>query len=68
MRRLLACDDIAELCRLLRPLLSLIDSRVAQPLDYPRLLQQLLRFSHDAQPVKARWAQDFYGQVAEESA
>lgn len=68
LRRLLACDDIAELCRLLRPLLSLIDSRAGEPLDYLRLLQQLLRFSHDPQQVKARWAQDFYGQVAEESA
>lgn len=67
LRRLLACDDIAELCRLMRPLLSLIDSRAGQPLDYQRLLQQLLRFSRDPQPVKARWAQDFYGQVAEES-
>ncbi|GAB3395414.1 type I-E CRISPR-associated protein Cse2/CasB [Azotobacter armeniacus] len=68
LRRLLACDGIAELCRMLRPLLSLIDSRAGQPLDYQRLLQQLLRFSHDPQQVKARWAQDFYGQAAEESA
>lgn len=66
LRRLLACDGIGELCRLLRPLLSLIESRAGQPLDYQRLLQQLLRFSHDPQPVKARWAQDFYGQAAAE--
>ncbi|MGV6474768.1 type I-E CRISPR-associated protein Cse2/CasB [Azotobacter vinelandii] len=66
LRRLLACDDIAELCRLLRPLFSLIDSRAGQPLDYQRLLQQLLRFSRDPQQVKARWAQDFYGQATDE--
>lgn len=66
LRRLLACDGIAELCRVLRPLLALIESRAGQPLDYPRLLRQLLDFSRDPQPVKARWAQDFYGQAAVE--
>ncbi len=66
LRRLLACDDIAELCRLLRPLFALIDSRAGQPLDYQQLLRQLLRFPRDPQPVKARWAQDFYGRIADE--
>lgn len=64
LRRLLACDDLPELCRILRPLFSLIDSKTAQPLDYQRLLGQLRRFSRTEQKikVKAQWAQEFYGQ------
>jgi len=64
LRRLLACDDLAELCRILRPLLSLIDSKVGQGLDYVRLLKQLRRFPFHDQQVRAQWAQEFYGQPA----
>jgi CRISPR system Cascade subunit CasB len=64
LRRLLACDDLSELCRILRPLFSLIDSKAARPLDYLRLLKQLQRFSFNGQQVKAQWAQEFYGQPA----
>ena len=64
LRRLLACDDMPELCRILRPLFSLIDSKASQTLDYTRLLGQLRRFSFNAQQVKAQWAQEFYGQPA----
>lgn len=64
LRRLLACDDLAELCRILRPVLSLIDSRAGQGLDYVRLLKQLRRFPFNAQQVRAQWAQEFYGQSA----
>lgn len=62
LRRLLACDDLPELCRILRSLFSLIDSKAGQPLDYTRLLKQLRRFPFNAQQVKAQWAQEFYGQ------
>lgn len=65
LRRLLACDDLDELCRILRPLLSLIDSKVSQPLDYVRLLKQLQRFSFNTQQVRAQWAQEFYGQATD---
>lgn len=68
LRRVLACDDLPELCRILRPLFSLIDSKVGQPLDFVRLLKQLLRFSHNSQQIKAQWAQEFYGQPLEEAA
>lgn len=61
LRRLLACDDLDELCRILRPLFSLIDSKVGQGLDYIRLLKQLRSFPFDPQRIKAQWAQDFYG-------
>lgn len=63
LRRLLACEDLPELCRILRPLFSLIDSKAGQPLDYTRLLKQLRRFSFSPQQVKAQWAQEFYGQT-----
>lgn len=59
LRRLLACDELAETCRILRPVLTLIDSKVGQPLDYVRLLRQLRFFGHR---TKTQWAQEFYGQ------
>lgn len=67
LRRVLACDDLPELCRILRPLFSLIDSKVGQPLDYIRLLKQLNRYSYNGQQIKAQWAQEFYGQPAAEA-
>ena len=60
LRRLLACDDLAEVCRILRALFSLIDSKVAAPLDFVRILEQLRRFPFARGKVKAQWAQEFY--------
>jgi len=71
LRRLLACDELAEACRILRPILTLIDSKVGQPLDFIRLLKQLRNFYFHGQRVKSQWAQEFYGQsvqVANEEA
>lgn len=71
LRRLLACSDLPEVCRILRPILTLIQSKTGQPLDFVRLLKQLRSFYFDNQRVKAQWAQEFYGQptqVAEEGA
>lgn len=73
LRRLLTCDDLPELCRVLRPVLTLIESRVAHPLDYARLLRQLRAFGRATgsdstqwlQRIKAQWAQEFYGHKAE---
>ena len=61
LRRLLACDDIEELSRIVRPLFSLIQSKVNQPLDYVRLLRQIRFFSNNSQSIKTQWAQEFYG-------
>jgi len=68
LRRLLACHDTEEACRILRPLFSLIYSKVRQPLDYSRLLNQLLKFHWQPERVKAQWAQEFYGYRADEQA
>lgn len=76
LRRLLACNELAELCRVLRPMLTLVESRVTQPLDYAQLLKQLVDFGRAAasgndawlQRIKAQWAQDFYGQKTEAEA
>ncbi len=62
IRRLLACDELTEACRCLRPILALIDSRVGQPLDFVRLLKQLCNLHFNGQRVKTQWAQEFYGQ------
>lgn len=66
LRRLLACNDTAEACRILRPTLKLIESRVAQSLDYSRLLKQLRSFHNDAERIRAQWAQEFYRQPTTE--
>lgn len=63
LRRLLACESIEEVCRILRPLLSLVDSKVNLRLNYAHLLSDLLKFHFDNQRVKVRWAQDFYKQA-----
>lgn len=76
LRRLLACDELAELSRVLRPMLTLMETRVAQPLDYSRLLKQLVDFGRATasgndpwlQRIKAQWAQEFYGQKTEAEA
>lgn len=71
LRRLLASSDLPEVCRILRPILTLIQSKTGQPLDFVRLLKQLRSFYFDSQRIKAQWAQEFYGQptvVAEEGA
>lgn len=60
LRRLLACESIDEICRVLRPLFSLIDAKAAIQLDYAALLQDLCWFNADKQRIKARWAQNFY--------
>jgi len=60
LRRLLACNSVGEVCLVLRPLLSLIDSKFGSTLNYANLLNQLLNFHWREQSVKAEWAQDFY--------
>lgn len=67
LRRLLACDSVPEACRILRPLLGLVESRSSLILNYAGLLWDLLSFGHEdsQQRIKARWAQDFYGKPIE---
>lgn len=62
LRRLLACDNTAEVCRILRPQLTLINSRVSQTIDFIKLLNQLQYFDFDEskQRIRAQWAQGFY--------
>jgi CRISPR system Cascade subunit CasB len=54
LRRLLACDDIDEACRVLRPLFSLIASKAGSPLDYASLLQDLRGFHSDEQRQRVK--------------
>ncbi len=71
MRRLLACEDTAEACRILRPLFALINSKVNRPLDFVRILRQLLKFHWYKKSIRAQWAQEFYARnlpVKEEAA
>jgi CRISPR system Cascade subunit CasB len=65
-RRLLACNTAEEACRILRPLLGLINSW-GIALNYTGLLRDLL-FSRETfnERVKPRWAMDFYRKKEEE--
>lgn len=65
LRRLLACETVDEVCRILRPLFSLIDARAGVTLNYAQLLADLLKFHWDNQRVKTRWAQDFYSHIVD---
>lgn len=60
LRRLLACDDMFEVCEILRPIFSLIASKGGKTLDFVRLLKQLKSFPFDPQDIKSQWAQEFY--------
>jgi CRISPR system Cascade subunit CasB len=60
LRRLLACESVEEVCRILRPLFSLIDANAGVTLNYSQLLADLLKFPWHNQGIKTRWAQDFY--------
>ncbi len=60
LRRLLACDTTEEVCRVLRPLFSLIEAKANVELDYAALLKDLLYFHSYGKDVKARWANNFY--------
>lgn len=62
LRRLLACEEVDEVCRVLRPLFSLISSKANVQLDYAALLRDLRSFHFDEQrqKIKSRWAQNFY--------
>jgi CRISPR system Cascade subunit CasB len=66
LRRLLACESVDEVCRILRPLFSLIDAKAGANLNYAQLLSDLLYFHNNNQRVKTRWAQDFYYRATEE--
>jgi len=64
LRRLLACETTEEVCRVLRPLFSLIGSKAGVSLDYVKLLDNLCHFHFNPQRVKSHWAQDFYRNFA----
>ena len=61
LRRLRACDSSEEACRIVRPMLTLIAAKTRKPLNFARLLKELLRFGGSvSERIKIRWAQDFY--------
>jgi CRISPR system Cascade subunit CasB len=63
LRRLLACTSTTEVCRILRPLLTLMASRGVMP-NFSQVLDQLLWYSGDNQErIRARWANEFYRRV-----
>ncbi len=56
--RLLACQDVKEACRIIRPLLSLLENKDGSSnINYKELLKQLLFFN---ERTKEQWAENFY--------
>lgn len=64
LRRILACDNVVEVCRVLRPILQLICSR-GVGISFEKLLKDLIFFNSDK--TLARWAQDFFGSISKEN-
>lgn len=64
MRRALACSSIEEVVQVLRPMLTLIQSKQKQSLDYAKLLEQLQWFNDR---TRAQWAQEYYRRSPNES-
>lgn len=62
LHRLLNCRDTEELCRLLRKLLSFVDSQKKEKLSYARLLEEVLNFRtpERQQEIKRRWSTDYW--------
>ncbi|NLE25357.1 MAG: type I-E CRISPR-associated protein Cse2/CasB [Clostridiaceae bacterium] len=59
LRRLLACNSIEDAVHVLRPLLSLVQSK-GVPLDYGKLLDELQWFGTYGEKQKLRWANEFF--------
>lgn len=58
MRRLLACENVQEACRVVRSILRLMESKgKMNQLDWARLLRDLVYFG---ERTKIRWTKDFY--------
>ncbi|MBU1087910.1 MAG: type I-E CRISPR-associated protein Cse2/CasB [Candidatus Omnitrophica bacterium] len=64
-RRLLACDSVIEVCRILRPLLRLISSK-EKSVCYGKLVNDLMYFG-DGEKIKTQWASNFYGRRQDDS-
>jgi len=60
LRRLLVCETLEDVCRILRSIFSLIRAKSSLHLDFANLLKDLLIFENNSLTTKARWAQDFY--------
>ena len=61
LRRLLSCSTTAEVCQVLRSVLSLIESRARIPLNHQRLLEELLSFETSKQErIKIGWTRQFW--------
>lgn len=62
LRRLLACATAEECCRVLRPVVALVQSKNAGLINYAELLDDLLWFNRNNTAIKARWAMHYYRQ------
>ena len=61
-RRLLACDNTAELCEVLRPVLRYLQDKAPGRVGYARLLSDMLYYG---EKVKLRWAGHFFAHTEE---
>lgn len=57
LRRLLSCTNTYEACRILRPILRLVEEKSLKNIDYSILFTQLKYFKEE---TKIKWAKQFY--------
>lgn len=69
LQRLFTCDSLQEAKLVLRPMLSLIQSRIPDRLCLAELLEDLIQFNREwlRQKVKIKWAMDFYRKQADDA-
>lgn len=65
LSRLMSCDSLEELVMVIRPILSLVLSKLGN-LDFKRLLRDLLDFRYRKDSVLVGWAKDYMGNASRE--
>jgi CRISPR system Cascade subunit CasB len=64
-RRLITASTVDEVCQQLRPIVQAAKARMV-PINYGRLLDDLLRWDFASRDVKVQWAAEYFGRPPQE--
>ena len=61
LRRILACNSVVEICRVLRPVLMWLDSKESG-ISYAQLLGDIVKFNSEKsrERIKLKWTKEYY--------